>query len=73
MNMMRTKYFLILKSRCSHRDAQGFCFIATGNNASVVIGKNHDRFSVQIGTKNPLAGSIEIIAIHQGKHDITKV
>jgi hypothetical protein len=52
-----------LEERISHLDSQGLSFITSGHGTTIIIGKHYHRFSNKVGTKHPLAGHKEIIAI----------
>ena len=54
----------------AHLDAQRFCFVAAGNGTAIVVGEDNNGLVVQIGTKDPLAAHIEVIAIDQCKHGL---
>jgi hypothetical protein len=46
----------------------GFGFVGAGHSASVVIGQDDDRPVFQFRVKDPFAGNVKIIAVHQGKN-----
>ena len=57
-----------LEKRCTHLYTQGLGFVAPGNGTAVIVRQNNDGFSLQIGTKYPLARSKKVVTIGQGKH-----
>ena len=57
-----------LEERGSHLDAQRLCLVTSRHSTAVIVGEHNDWFSLKIGSKNPLTGSEEIIAVGKGKH-----
>lgn len=54
-----------LKQWHAHLDAQGFDFVAAGDDTTVVVAEHSDRFTDQVGPKYPFAANVEIVAIDQ--------
>ncbi|GMO47905.1 hypothetical protein BwSF12_55110 [Bradyrhizobium ottawaense] len=50
----------------THADAKRFCFIATGNDAAIVVREDDYGLAAQGWLEDTFAGSIEVIAIYQG-------
>jgi len=50
----------------SHLDAQGLGFSRTGHSAAIIVGEHHHGHALQPRGEQPLAGDVEIIAVHQG-------
>ena len=43
-------------------------FIASGYDATIIVGKDYNGLAIEVGTKYALAGGIKIIAVYQSKH-----
>jgi energy-coupling factor transporter ATP-binding protein EcfA2 len=51
-----------------HADAEGFGFVRAGDDAAVVV-RQHDHGSPdKIGTEDPLAGGVEVVAVAKAVH-----
>ena len=57
-----------LEERITHLNAECFCFVRSRNGAAVVARENNDGLALQVGTKDPLAGGEEVVAVGQGEH-----
>jgi len=66
MNTLCLEKVLNLKKRLSHFDSQRLCLGGTGNNTSVVVGKNYHWLIFQLGIKYLFAGCVEVVAINEG-------
>ena len=56
------------EGRTSHGNASGLGFVAAGNDATVVVGKDNDFLPVESRVKHPFTGYKEIIAVNQAVH-----
>ena len=59
---------LHLEIRRSHRDAHGLALIASGHDATVIVGQHDNRLSIQVRTEDPFARDEKIVAVHQCNH-----
>lgn len=51
----------------AHLQAEGFCFVRTGHNATIRIRKNDDRAVPQLRPEDAFAAAVERVDIHQPK------
>jgi hypothetical protein len=51
--------FLVFERGSSHRDAKGFCFAGTGDDAAVVVGEDDNGPLPELGIKDSFARDIE--------------
>ena len=56
--------------KCGHATADAEClgFRSERDNAAVIVRKNDQRFPAQFRLKDPLTGSVELIAVNQREH-----
>jgi hypothetical protein len=64
MNIMFLQKMLDLETWGAPCDTECFEFIGERDYNTVIIGENANRFTRQLGIEYPLAGSIEIVAVH---------
>jgi hypothetical protein len=57
------------EKRASHADAKGFGFVASGNDATVIVAQYHDRPVIQFGPEEAFAGTIKAITIYNCLHN----
>ncbi len=50
----------------AHLDAQGLGLVRAGHGTAIVVGQHHHRDPLQGGVEDPLAGDVEVVAVHQG-------
>jgi hypothetical protein len=58
-----------LKVRNGHFYTGCFGFVAAGNNTAIIIAQYHYRLLLQIGSEQPLARTIEAVAINNCFHN----
>jgi len=75
VDAVASEELLVLEGGRTHLDAEGFCFVASGDDAAVVVGKHDDRLAVEMRLKDALARGVEIVAVDDGYHTLcmTKV
>src|SRR6266849_3321820 len=56
-----------LKRRDAHRNAQRLGLVRASDHDAVVVAEHNDRLPVELGVKDPLAGDVEVIAVHEGE------
>ncbi|RMO08917.1 hypothetical protein ALQ48_200082 [Pseudomonas coronafaciens pv. zizaniae] len=66
LDSVSTQNILDLEIRRAHFHV-GFCIVAAGNNAAIVIAEHHNRHLGQVRSENALTAGVERIAIDQAK------
>jgi hypothetical protein len=58
-------HLLLFVQGRSHGNPQSLGLFTPGDDASVVVGENHQGLPIQSGIKDPLARAEEVIAVYQ--------
>ena len=66
--VMSTQQLTAFEQRHTHINTGLFCFIGSGDDATIVGAQDYDRLIVKIRTKKPFARTIKTITIYDGVH-----
>jgi hypothetical protein len=66
--VMSTQQLTAFEQRHTHINTGFFCFIGSGDDATIVVAQDYDRLAAKIRTKKPFARTIKTITIDDGVH-----
>ena len=62
---------LFLEIGCPHGDAQGLHLGGAGYDAAVVVGEDRHGAGFEVGSEEPLAGGVKVVAVAESEHYLT--